>query len=117
MIVTILISLLGTFLGYWLQKWLKSKFGGPPGLASWSCPPQSELAASKQEFLDTLKWKIWLGPGRTKTAGILFDKAVAKYQPPIAGSVSEVSDIIPRAFGTGDFDPLVKAMTAGLTAD
>ena len=111
MVESILLGLLGTFLNYWFQKWLKSKFGDKslPSPIPISPPSQDDLKTSKPEFLAELRFHESLGPMRMTIAERLFDKAVQRYTPPTQAAAD--------AAQKRDFSDVVKTMIQGIRSD
>lgn len=119
MILTLLVSLLGTFLSWLLSKWLNS------GTATYEArgrgfmgPAPTDLVNSKTEFLKMISWRIWLGPNRITKAAQLYDKAVARYAAPhLNDGPGSLKVLLNDASKSKDYSLVVKNLTEGLTLD
>lgn len=105
MILMILLSLLSTFLNWLFSQWLNSVAGLNQAL------PAEKLIEAKQDFLDKVRWRFWLGSSRVQYASVLFDKAAARYnEPRFTAKRSEF-------FSKKKMKELSRTLTEGLTLD
>ncbi len=59
-----------------LIKWIESLFTTLNKFRVYA-PSQAEIEAHKQQFLDQVKWRIWLGPNRVANASKVFDEMIS----------------------------------------
>lgn len=92
--MSILISLLLNLLVYFIEQLIKnwiSQHG--------ENPPPACLTSNKMEFLDKVKWRIWLGPGRLRRAGHAYDLAVANYSN-LPKNMTDTLNVKPKELAT-----------------
>lgn len=58
-----------------LIKWIESLFTSLNKFRIYA-PSQAEIEAHKQQYLDMIQWRIWLGPGRVEKASRVFDEMI-----------------------------------------
>ena len=72
-LISLLLNLLISVLTALIQRWLNVS-------ATQSPPPPDWLVDCKEEFMDRVKWRVWLGPGRMSRASRAYDLAIEQYK-------------------------------------
>ncbi len=85
MLVTIIIEMLAAFLVALFKRWLDSKIN----------PSPTALLEGKKKFLNSVRWRFWLGPDRMPLAEKAFTASLKRYKETVH-YVSKIED--PEAF-------------------
>lgn len=81
LILGVLLDLLAKFLEYLFGKLVKFHL---------EAPSPEEIAAHQNEFLDMVRWRIWLGPNRVSHASMVFQAMIQNVSRP--GFKSQIGD-------------------------
>ena len=85
MLLTTILEMLAAFLIALFKRWIESKIN----------PSPAALVESKKKFLNSVRWRFWLGPDRMPVAEKAFTASLKRYKETVQ-YVSKIED--PVAF-------------------